>query len=323
MLITVPQEGCESPQNETILKVYAMNLDNSSCARIIENLHDGLYFVDTNRIITYWNKAAERISGYAAAEVVGKSCADNILTHVDGEGRSLCLGLCPLAATIADGKDREAEVYMHHKDGHRLPIFVRVSTLKDPENNVIGGIELFTDISNISANNLRIKELEKLALLDNLTQLANRNYIERELHARFEERKRFNIPFGILFIDIDHFKRVNDTWGHDLGDEVLKFVARSFVASSRPFDLYGRWGGEEFLGIIRNIEAHDLVQLGERLRFLIEHSYIVHENKKLQVTISLGVTSVNENDTPDQLIKRADTLLYNSKRAGRNRLSAG
>ncbi len=185
-----------------------MDLDKNSYARIIDNLHDGLYFVDTDRTITYWNKAAERISGYTAGEVVGKSCADNILTHVDGGGRSLCLGLCPLAATIADGEDREAEVFMHHKDGHRIPIFVRVSPMKNPEGKIIGGIELFTDISNINANNLRIQELEQLALLDNLTQLANRNYIEREMHARFEEHTRFKVPFGILFIDIDLFKAI-------------------------------------------------------------------------------------------------------------------
>jgi diguanylate cyclase (GGDEF)-like protein/PAS domain S-box-containing protein len=300
-----------------------MDLDNASYARIIESLHDGLYFVDTNRIITYWNKAAERISGYTAAGVVGKSCADNILTHVDGEGRSLCLGLCPLAKTIADGEDREAEVYMHHKDGHRVPVFVRVSALKGPDNNIIGGIELFTDISNISANNLRIIELEKLALIDNLTQLANRNYLEKEIHARFEEKKRFNIPFGILFIDIDHFKRVNDTYGHDVGDEVLKFVAQTFIANSRPFDLYGRWGGEEFIGIIRNITTDNLARLGDRLRLLIEHSYTIRGDKKFHVTVSLGATSVNENDSLERLIKRADTLLYESKRLGRNRLTIG
>lgn len=160
-----------------------MNLDSDSYARIIESLHDGLYFVDTNRVITYWNKAAERISGFTAAEVVGRSCADKILTHVDGEGRCLCTGLCPLAATIADGVDREAEVYMYHKDGHRVPVLVRVNLLKDPAGKVIGGIELFSDISSIQANILRVLELEKLALLDNLTQLANRNYLERELQA--------------------------------------------------------------------------------------------------------------------------------------------
>lgn len=300
-----------------------MNLDNYSYAQIIANLHDGLYFVDADRIITYWNKAAERISGFSADEVIGKSCADNILTHVDAKGTSLCLGMCPLAATIADGIDREAEVYMHHKDGHRVPVFVRVSPLKDPKGQVIGGIELFTDMSSIQANTLRVLELEKLALLDNLTQLANRNYIEKELQARFEEQKRLEIPFGILFIDIDHFKRVNDTYGHDVGDAVLRFVAQTFVNNSRPFDLYGRWGGEEFLGIIRNISADDLERLGDRLRVLIEHSYVVHDKHKLQVTVSLGATTMHKGDMIESLIKRADTLLYESKRLGRNRLSLG
>lgn len=298
-----------------------MKLDKDSYARIIDNLYDGLYFVNRDRIITYWNKAAERISGYAAKEVVGRSCSDNILTHVDNEGRSLCNGMCPLAATIADKTLRSAEVYMHHKDGHRIPIFVRVTPLTDAEGNVIGGIELFTDISNQTANALRIKELEKLALLDHLTRIPNRNYIEKEIQIRFEEKKRFDIPFGILFMDIDHFKKFNDTYGHDVGDDVLKFVANTFVANSRPFDLYGRWGGEEFIGVIRNISRDDLENLGDRLRLLIKNSYVVHENKQLHVTISIGATLVKKNDTVSSLIKRADTLLYKSKAEGRNRLS--
>lgn len=300
-----------------------MNLDNDSYARIIDGLQDGVYFVDKKRIITYWNKAAERISGYSAAEVVGKSCADNILTHVDSNGRCLCLSMCPLAATIADGAEREAEIYMHHKDGHRVPVLVRASTLKNSEGKVIGGVELFTDISNIQVNSLRVAELEKLALLDNLTQLANRNYIEKEIHAVFEEHKRHKVPFGLLFIDIDHFKDVNDSYGHDVGDKVLRFIAQTFISNSRPFDLYGRWGGEEFIAIIRNIIIDDLARLGEKLRVLIEQSYLVYDDKKIHVTVSIGATSVNEHDTVEILIKRADTLLYESKRMGRNRLTFG
>ena len=298
-------------------------LGEDSWARIVENLHDGLYFVDSNRIITYWNKAAERISGFASAEVIGKCCADHILSHVDCNGASLCLGMCPLAATIADGIERSAEVYLHHKDGHRVPVLVRTSPLADPQGKILGGIELFTDISNIQANTLRVLELEKLALLDNLTQLANRNYIEKELLARFDEQKRFAIPCGILFIDIDHFKRVNDTYGHSVGDEVLRFIAQTFTANSRPFDLYGRWGGEEFLGIIRNITAEALENLGNRLRGLIENSYIIHDGKRLQVTVSIGATQVREHDTVAMLITRADALLYQSKQRGRNCLTSG
>jgi len=300
-----------------------MSYEIDSYERIVENLHDGLYFVDRDRVITYWNKAAEQISGFTANEVVGKSCSDNILTHVDSDGNNLCAGMCPLAVTITDGKPSEAELYMHHKDGHRIPVSVRVSTVTDRDGNIVGGIELFTDISNRAANDLRVKELEKLALLDNLTQLANRNYIEREIQSRFEEKKRFNMPFGILFIDIDHFKKYNDFYGHDVGDDVLNFVANTFIANTRPFDLYGRWGGEEFIGIIRNINGKDLESLANRLRSLTENSYIIHENEKLYVTISIGATLAKENDTIGTLIKRADTLMYKSKAAGRNCLTIG
>jgi len=300
-----------------------MSLDRDSYERILENLHDGLYFVDRDRVITYWNKAAEQISGFTSNEVVGKSCSDNILTHVDVEGNTLCNGMCPLAAAIFDGKRRESRIYMHHKNGHRIPVSVRVSTLTDRDGNIIGGIELFTDISNQTANDLRVKELEKLALLDNLTQLANRNYIEGEIRNRFEEKKHFNVPFGILFMDIDHFKKINDKYGHDVGDDVLKSVANTFVSNSRPFDLYGRWGGEEFIGILRYIGSKELESLGNRLRALIESSYIIHEGEKINVTISVGATIVNENDTIDSLIKRADTLLYDSKARGRNCLTIG
>jgi diguanylate cyclase (GGDEF)-like protein/PAS domain S-box-containing protein len=300
-----------------------MDLKNESFRKVVENLHDGLYFVDTNRVITYWNRAAEEITGFTAEEVVGRSCAENILTHMDSEGNNLCLNLCPLAAAMEDGQPRGAEVYLHHKDGHRVPVSVRVSTVVDDAGDIIGGVELFSDISSQEANALRLKELEKLALIDQLTQLANRVYLEREINGCLEENRRYGIPFGILFMDIDHFKRFNDSWGHDVGDEVLKFVSRTFVANARPFDLYGRWGGEEFVGIIRNIGSEDLAALGNRLRGLIAGSYLLHEGKHLQVTISMGATTVADGDSIDRLMRRADTLLYRSKEEGRNRLSLG
>lgn len=298
-----------------------MSFDKNNYRDIIDNLYDGLYFVDQERVITYWNKAAEKISGFKDSEILGKSCSDNILCHVDKDGNSLCKGMCPLATTITDKIPREAEVYMRHKDGHRIPVSVRVNPLINEEGKVIGGIELFSDISNKVANQLKIKELEKLAFLDNLTQLANRNFINKEIQSRFEEQKRYDITFGIFFIDIDHFKVFNDTYGHDVGDKVLKFIANTFIANARPFDLYGRWGGEEFIGIIRNINSRNLEALGNRLRMLTEKSYLLYDNEKLSVTISIGATLVNTNDTIESLIKRADTLLYKSKSSGRNCLT--
>lgn len=301
-----------------------MELDQESYKNIIENLHDGLYFVDKNRVITYWNKAAEKISGFSASEVIGRSCSDNILCHVDSDGNSLCLNMCPLAATITDNVPREAEVYLHHKAGHRVPVSVRVSVLTDSRGEVIGGIELFTDISNQEFNALRIKELEKMAFLDNLTRLANRNYIQREIQNRFEETKRYNLPFGILFMDIDHFKKFNDEYGHDVGDIVLRYVAKTLSSNFRPFDFYGRWGGEEFIGVIHNIDETELMILGNRVRELVASSYILNNsNQTLKVTISVGATMAKKEDTIESLIKRADELLYKSKAAGRNCLTIG
>jgi diguanylate cyclase (GGDEF)-like protein len=229
--------------------------------------------------------------------------------------------MCPLLMTMTDGEAREGEVFLAHKDGHRVPVSFRTSTLTNESGNVIGGVELFTDISSLKSIELRIKELEAMALLDGLTKLANRNYIEKEILVRFEEKKRLGIPFGILFMDIDRFKRINDTYGHDIGDLVLKLVADTLLKNIRPFDVIGRWGGEEFIGIIRNISRRQLEDLGNRLRMLVHAACLKTENDKLNVSISIGATSVYDNDSIDTLMKRADALLYESKRAGRNRLT--
>ena len=145
----------------------------------------------------------------------------------------------------------------------------------------------------------------------------------KEISVCFEEKKRLGVPFGILFMDIDHFKIFNDTYGHDVGDRVLRFVAETLVKNARPFDLIGRWGGEEFLGIIRNVSWQQLEDLGNRLRVLVESAYIQAESEKLHVSISIGATLVCDEDSMETVIKRADTLLYESKRSGRNRLTIG
>jgi diguanylate cyclase (GGDEF)-like protein/PAS domain S-box-containing protein len=300
-----------------------MMLDRESYSNIFDNLYDGLYFVDRNRVIEYWNRAAERISGFKAEEVVGRSCSDNILTHVDAGGDNLCQGMCPLAKTMVDGVPRQAEVFLHHKDGHRVPISVRTSTLTDQDGKILGGVELFSDISNYKLIELRARELEAMALLDSLTGLANRNYLQKEFLMRCEERKRFGVHFGVLFMDIDHFKTFNDTYGHEVGDRVLKLVASTLANNSRPFDVFGRWGGEEFIGLIRNVTHQQLEHIGNRVRVLVNSSYITLEDYKLQVSVSIGATLVRENDSIDTLLKRADTLLYESKREGRNRLKIG
>ncbi len=291
--------------------------------KVIENIYDGLYIVDKKRTILFWNKSAERISGFKKEEVIGKRCDDNILSHVDADGNSLCLGMCPLAETIIDGKPREAEVYLHHKEGYRIPVLIKTTPLKDKRGNIIGGIELFSDLRNRYAYELKIKELEKLIYIDELTTLANRKYIKKEIELKFEEKKRYDVSFGILFMDIDDFKKINDTYGHKIGDKILQLLANTLRYNSRPFDVYGRWGGEEFIGIIRNVDEKNLKRIGERVRKLVASSFLEHHGKKISVTISIGATLAQDTDSIYTLIERADMLMYKSKKAGKNCLTFG
>jgi diguanylate cyclase (GGDEF)-like protein/PAS domain S-box-containing protein len=294
-----------------------MKTDDIFYKTLLDNLYDGVYFVDKDRRITYWNKGAEGITGYPASDVVGKHCSDDILVHVDREGNNLCLGMCPLGDTISDGNARSSDVYLQHKDGHRVHVFVRVAPIRDESGKIAGGVEIFTDNTPAAEALERFAELERLAFLDPLTGLANRRYAEITLNARLEELQRYGWRFGVIFIDIDHFKDVNDRYGHNAGDEVLKMVAKTLQNSVRSFDVVSRWGGEEYVAVIAHVEGDELVATANRCRALVEQSSL-HAATPVSVTISLGATLALQDDTAASLIKRADGLMYKSKAAGRN-----
>jgi diguanylate cyclase (GGDEF)-like protein/PAS domain S-box-containing protein len=288
---------------------------------ILDSLYDGVYFVDMNRRITYWNKGAERITGYASSEAVGISCSDSLLVHIDDNGVDLCKAGCPLAQTLTDGRDRETEAYLQHKDGHRLPVSIRVSPLRDASGRIVGAVETFSDNSSKAALLQRIDQLQKESLVDPLTGLANRRCIDMKLHSRIDEMQRYGWPCGVLFLDIDNFKIVNDSYGHNVGDGVLMMVARTLANNLRAHDLLGRYGGEEFVAIITHVDMAQLHSFAERLRLLVENSSHDTEFGTIRVTVSIGATVVRPEDTIETAITRADLFMYNSKIGGRNRVS--
>jgi diguanylate cyclase (GGDEF)-like protein len=126
----------------------------------------------------------------------------------------------------------------------------------------------------------------------------------------------------LLFLDIDHFKRFNDTFGHDAGDQIIKIIAKTLMSSSRPFDIFGRWGGEEFVGIIKDVDPEELTRIGNRYRKLIEQSSITIESQRIVTTVSIGATVVRQNDSKQSIVKRADGLMYECKQMGRNCLAS-
>lgn len=294
--------------------------DDSFYRQLLDNILDGVYFVDLNRTITFWNKGAERITGFAAEEVLGSGCRDNILVHVDEDGNELCSTACPLMMSASEGKPDHAQVYLHHKDGHRIAVSVQASPVRDHDGAVIGAIEIFREAVAQPIDALEFEELQRLALLDPLTETSNRRYLEMKLQAELDKFKQFGIGVGVIFADVDHFKTFNDTYGHALGDDVLRMVARTLQKNVRSTDLSGRWGGEEFLIIVTHTNQSRLEQLADKLRRLVESCFILHLDQRLTVTISAGVAVATSQDSPETLLARADELLYTAKRTGRNRI---
>jgi len=291
---------------------------------MLDNVNDGVYFTDRTRTIHYWNKGAENISGYSSQEVVGRRCADNILMHVDGTGKCLCTSpSCPLVKCLKGQVNHVERVYLHHKEGHRVPVRICAAPIHDEQGKIIGGLETFYDISNEIAALQEVDALKEASLLCALTGVGNRRYCEQTLKTQLLALTEGSPPFGILFLDVDNFKSINDNYGHEVGDVILKLVARTLSNDLRAFDFVGRWGGEEFVVLLPRMAPAKLEETANRLRVLVESSSADISGGKLKVTISIGATLGRTGETSHTAIERADKLMYHSKKSGKNRVTIG
>jgi diguanylate cyclase (GGDEF)-like protein len=142
--------------------------------------------------------------------------------------------------------------------------------------------------------------------------------MERRLQSAVLEFQQQHIPFGVLFMDIDHFKRINDTYNHETGDQVLVMVANTLRHNMRSEDAVARWGGEEFVALLAGLDDTGLVVMAEKLRTLVERSFLRLKDQNVGVTISIGITLIRMDDTFKSVIDRADHNMYKSKQAGQN-----
>jgi diguanylate cyclase (GGDEF)-like protein/PAS domain S-box-containing protein len=295
--------------------------DPSIHKHLLDELFDAVYFVDTERRILYWNRAAEALSGYSEKDVLGRHCFNDLLCHTDESGKLLCHTACPLKHCM-DTKERcKADVYLRHKDGHRVSVSARVSPITNERGVVIGAVESFLDNSSKKNLQRRTDELKRIAYVDSLTGLVNRRYLEMRLGQAHEEFSLFNTPFGVLMIDVDHFKKVNDSFGHAAGDIVLAHIAQILASNLRATDTLGRWGGEEFVAILPSADAVLTRSLADRCRMLVESSALNIDGKRISATISIGATTFETNDGPSTVLARADAAMYGSKADGRNRVT--
>ncbi len=292
------------------------------CRRHLDTLFEAACAVDAARAIVHWNPAAEKLTGYSAAEVLGTRCSDGILVHVDEKGRRLCRNSCPACRAMDMLAWQESVVYLKHKLGYRIRVQLR-SVPVELDGAAVGVIEYFDEYLNSFVLRKRLEALEKLAMLDHLTGVGNRRHAQNVLSSSRASLVRYGWGFGVAMLDVDGFKEVNDRLGHEAGDRVLRVVAGSMLSTLRPSDTLCRWGGDEFLVILPGASGPDLVAACERFRSIVGASDPGLEGAGLAISISAGATAAVPGEAVRETVARADTLLYEAKRVGGNTFRVG
>lgn len=276
--------------------------------QLVSQIEDLIMVTDLLGNITYVNKAFTEVTGYSEQDVLGQtpkllSSGEHDLDFYTGLWRTLLTGKSFRDIFI----NRKADGGLYYEDKTITPVC-------DEE----GNISAFVSSSRVVTEQvLRQKALKHQAEHDVLTGLYNRYTLGIRLEQILKEFKEKGTVFSVIFFDIDHFKDVNDTYGHEIGDVVLKNVADIVEINSRHSDVFSRWGGEEFVLVLCDTDTNQATKVAEVLRLRIAES---HSESRPDVSASFGVTQVVQGDTVDSVIKRADHAMYQAKQNGRNQV---
>jgi len=269
---------------------------------------------DHGRIVDV-NSAWLEMMGMELSDVLGKSFGD---TMSEDQWRKF-MHMFP--SFIKQGKLTNLQLTVRAKHGDELIVELNGRVAYDIDGDFK---QTHCVLQNITERKAMEDELQRLATTDSLTGLANRRAFFAEADRARSQCLRYGHPYTAMMLDIDHFKAINDNFGHDVGDEVLKLVSAEMQQQIRDVDFLGRLGGEEFAIVLPETNLETAIIVAERVRVAVEAFSLQTEQGEVTFTISIGVTPLSDaEESNEQLIKQADELLYQAKHNGRNRIESG
>ena len=285
--------------------------------KLLDNMRDGVVFVDSNLQIQLWNRGAERVTGVAGASVYQKTWLPSLVKLADEKGTPIDDKDCPVRFVLNSGVQSIRRLELGNQKGRQVTIDLHVVPVIGHDGVTYGANLLLHDASPETSLEERCQSLHEKATRDPLTQVANRAEFDRA-HKRFvETHLKQGRPCALIICDIDHFKSVNDTYGHQAGDEAIQTFAQLLKRKCRPGDLVARYGGEEFVMLCAECDNASAARRAEQIRRSLTELPLpmIGGNR---ISASFGVTETQPGDTDATMLRRADRALLMAKDSGRN-----
>ncbi|PLX81768.1 MAG: hypothetical protein C0617_16090 [Desulfuromonas sp.] len=317
--------GLEQAYGESNAKILRAEMSSMELEQVVQACTDPLWVIREDHIVVRANRAMLAFLGKPLEEVVGKECFELLdYSHCKTD-------TCPLAMTTKRSSSRDLDIQISGDDDGEVEHYILTSA---PLVTLDGSPGIVVQLKNISSRKKAENELaeanaelQRMARLDGLTQIPNRRAFDEKLKQEWDRLAREQLPFSLLLGDIDFFKKFNDTYGHQGGDDCLKLVARALSSSVlRPADMAARYGGEEFALLLPGVGIEGALEVADRALEAVASLQVEHKASTVSpfVSVSLGAASLlpsKDQDAAD-LVALADEALYNAKEQGRNRVVA-
>ncbi len=291
-------------------------------AQVLDGLGHGVAILDPDCRLAYWNRWMERASGLAPADVLGRPITE-VFPGLDTAAfrrnmRSvLSFGIVAYFSQRVHGQLFPFPPAPGSPEGFDL---MQQHCVMGPLREDGKVVAVYLTVEDVTETVSYQRRLAELAMRDVLTSAYNRRFFDRRFVEELDRARRYGHSLGLVILDLDHFKAVNDGFGHQFGDEALKSVASVCGKIVRTTDILARYGGEEFCLLLPETSLPDSTALAERIRSAVERSPVKAFGRCADLTISAGVAASRQGEGPDDLLRRADSALYAAKNGGRNRV---
>ncbi len=287
--------------------------------RLLDHMHDAVVFVDGNLRIVRWNHGAERLTGISAVGVCHRLWSPNLLRMQNEKGQPVGDEDCPVLSALRTGVQSLRRLVIAGRGGRPVAVDSHAIPVIADDGRTCGAVLLLHDASSETSLEARCQSLYERATRDPLTQVANRAEFDRVFELFVSAHQEQRVPCSLIICDLDHFKRVNDQFGHPAGDEAIKALASVLRNACRAGDLVARYGGEEFVMLCAHTDNTEATRRAEEIRRTLACQRLPVLGGK-SLTASFGVTEIQPGDTPATMLRRADRALLLAKQQGRNRV---